>query len=342
MLGQRAHQGDRGQLLIIGALLLATILVGIALILNSGIYAENLATRETTDTHSAITYTDAAVTTIQEASNRVTATNATTAAAAAATFNETIDEWDTATSRHSARRGTAVEFRRTPHVGWRLTQTSDRSFTAADDGGGTEWRVASGANAVAAFELDVKRDGLYDAAGAFDDTADTAFYISLTDGTDTKRLYLFRDSGDGSIIVHVGDPGVFADLDALRDSSSSCTATQARGVVDIRNGTVAGEECEAFPVTAGLTGGIDIHYRNIRETDGGSTTVEGQYLLVVNGSEAIATDIDGEPSRFNAVGDTAPTAQAVMYGVQYTVFYERSHLRHSQKGAYLPREETYP
>lgn len=339
---RRERGGSRAQLIIITALVLATVFVALALVLNSGIYAENLSTRETTDSEAAIGYALEAEAAVGDAYRRANGEGASTAGAAREAFLDVVDPWAEARSKEAAKNGVSAEFDGNPHVGWHLRQDEDRSFTPAGDSNNGSWRVAHGAESVGAFEMDVSREELHDAGDDLSRTADEAFHVRVvgSDGA-SWRLYVFRNASDGEMIVHQGDPGDSADLDELRGNAThTCSRSTASAVIDFRAETFAGADCEALDFSDDVTGAVDVRYENPHNASG-DEQINGTYTLVLNGTTAAGPRTDGEPDDFNATGGAAPTARAVVYSASYAAEYERADVRFGRGGLYAVREETY-
>ncbi|MUV88000.1 hypothetical protein GJ631_15925 [Natronomonas sp. CBA1123] len=96
---------SRGQLLVVVALLVATTLVALALVLNSAIFAENLSSRETTDSEAAIAYAADANRTVAQAVTRTADAEVATADGARAVFDGIVDDWARSRSATAAERG---------------------------------------------------------------------------------------------------------------------------------------------------------------------------------------------------------------------------------------------
>jgi hypothetical protein len=316
---------DRGQIIILAAFVIAATFVGLALVLNSGIYAENLSSRETTDTDGALSFTLATDEAIAGAYEQTNAANESSASDAEATFGEVMDNWTRAQQRNGAAAGIGVDVERTAHVGWRLEQGTDRQYTdSADDG---NWTLATGASDVAAFEMDVDRESLYDAStwGG----VNSSFNVRVDDGSSEWRLHVFRESGD--VVVHAGAPGAYSDVGSL-PNSETCRDPDDEVLVDLRNESLDGSSCPALNFSDDLDGPVDLAYRNA--TMGGEQ-VNGTYTVVVNGSSA------AETSNFDVPGGADPTAQGIVYSATWASHYGRAELSHERSGRYMVREETY-
>ena len=314
---------DRGQLLVIIALVLGMVFVALAIVVNAAIFTENLATRETVDSERTAAFTGDVERAIEVRYNRTNSNGSHTASAARATFNDTFRAWTDQRSNVSATEGGYYGASWTTHVGWRLDQSTDDSFAPADRRDETEWTLAPDIRNISAFELNVTRDDLYSG----DNTE--AFHVLLTDGPDTWKVFVYQEGGS-DIVVSADDPS----------TAPQCTRTTDRAVINVSNGSVAGTECDALDLPASLDGTLEVKFQNV-QSSGGDERVNGTYTVVVNGSDAVDTDGDGEPTKFNRSGEAPPTAAAVVYAVNYTTTYERADVEHHRDGRYAPRAELY-
>lgn len=330
---------DRGQLLIIIGLVLGLAFVVLALVLNAAIFTENFATRETTDSERSTAHISGIEGAIDGAYDRTNDNATRKVVHARATFDESLQTWADSQADSAAERGAVFEAEWTTHAGWRLEQDADGSFAPADDAGATDWTVAPDARNVSAFEMDVTRGDLYDGTTGLTDIENDAFRISVSDGATEWELYVFRDTGNSTVVVYDGDPSSNGDLGDLLDSPDSCTRATARADIDLRNHTFDGSTCDALEIPASIEGPVEIRYENVQST-AGTERVNGTYTLVVNGSGAIATNASDHPDRFNVSGKEPPTATAVVYAVEYDTYYERDDVVHDREGRYAPRTEA--
>ncbi len=313
---------DRGQLLVIIGLLLGLAFVALALVLNAAIFTENFATREVTDSERSTAYTSGMEAAIEGAYDRTNDNATRKAVHATATFDESLRTWVDSQADAAAERGAVFEADWTTHDGWRLRQDADGSFAPDDDADATDWTVADDAHNVSAFELSVTRDDLYEGA----DTA--AFHVYVSDGTTDWELYIHQSGSD--IVVSQGDPAT---------ASEQCARTTARAVVDLRNHTFDGTNCDALEIPGTIEGPVEIGYGNV-QSSAGDERVVGTYTLVVNGTGAIETNGSNYPERFNVAGKVPPTATAIVYAVEYDTHYERDDIVYDREGRYAPREEA--
>ena len=316
----RAEDGrDRGQLLVIIALVLGMVFVALAIVVNAAIFTENLATRETVDSERTVAFTGDVERAIEVRYNRTNSNGSHTASAARATFNDTFRTWTDQRSNVSATEGGYYGANWTTHVGWRLNQSSDDSFAPADDRAATEWTLATDATDIAAFELEVTKDDL-------NDSADGAFNVFVTDDSDTWELFVYRTGGN---VVVTNDTA----------TSDECTTGSSRAEIDVRAGEFDEDPCDELDLPSALNGDLRIEFRDVQNSSG-DEHVNGTYTIVLNGSGAVEKT-NGEPDRFNRSGADPPTAAAVVYAVNYTTTYERADVAHHRDGRYAPRAELY-
>lgn len=338
---QHREADSRGQIIIVTALVVAVTFVGLAFVLNSGIYAENLSSRETTDTTGALAFTEEAGTTIEEAYHRTNTNDSETATEAQATFNETVDSWAELQKQRRATQGTGINLERTAHLGWRLEQSTDRSFAATDDPDATNWTVVADTQNVSEMQLNVTRSDLYDGSLGVGTIDEEAFRINVSNGTTSQPFYVFRDTGNTTIVVLAGEPDGFSDLADLLSAPESCSRTTSRAVIDFRAETFDGTACNALRFDSELDGTVEIRYENVRDSVGGAERVNGTYSLIVNGSSAIPTDGSDRPEHLNASGEPSPRGTAIVYAATYTTRYVDPEVTHSRTRRFQTRKETY-
>ena len=332
---------DRGQILVIVGLLIAVMLVALALVLNAAIFTENLSTRETADSEEPSSYAADTGSTVADVYNRTNDNSTRKAVYANTSFNESLETWADSRSDTAAENGALFVVNWTAYVGWRLEQTENRSFTPADNDSKTAWNLSDGTNVrnVSTFEMRVNRTSLFNATGDAGQTDDEAFRLVVTDeGGADWEMYLFEDGT--KTVLYVGDPSNKTLVSQLI-GDDSCETTADPATVDLQAGTLAGSPCDPLTFADGLSGELTVRYENVRKSTGGTESVNGTYTLVVNGSDAVATDAGGHPKRFNASGKMPPTATAVVYAVRYDTRYQRKEVVHDVEGWHGPRAEAY-
>jgi len=236
-------RNDRGQILLVAAFALAVIFVAMALIVNSAIFTENLASRgETSGSAGALSMradVAAGVGEGIEAANRNNNSDLTNAVQAS------IGRISEQTGRQSARSGRVVDVSyESERRGQRIYQTDNSTF---ENGAGLDdYDVATtvsrvdDANGTRAFRIEARDITAGDNDSAFEVRAQAS---SATDNQHSWRARIWNAGGD---TVHVktlknnGPTTVVEDCEVTKDSPGNGT------IIDITDGTIDGEECEAL------------------------------------------------------------------------------------------------
>lgn len=283
---------DRGQLLLVTGLVLAVSFVGLALLLNTAIFAENLATRQTGGDGAAVMATSVATDGAVAASifhvDRSNRDGLTRAELRDELASDT-GNWSTAAGRQLSVDGVSgsVELLGTTNGTRIVHENGTRAWTDADGDG--NWTLYSGVDAGAHrwFTLNVSRADL--PTMSLDDDVPTvmdhSFTVEVTSDTfsDTWRLHLFRATGTENVHVLVETPS-----GTLRDAGGTYAdhvhrACVARGeTVDVQvwEGTVEHTPCEALAFAGELEGDVTVRFENATD-GGGNPRVGGTYDVLV-------------------------------------------------------------
>jgi len=334
-----ARARDRGQILLIGALALAISLVVLALILNSGIYAHNLASRVDTSEEDAVGFQNeirAGVGGLVEYSVR-NSTNDTAAQTNALDPDDGdgeagIDEIERRLVRYRAYESTLVNasFEGVSN-GTLIRQDTDGDFT--NQTGTSDWTLVDDADGVRAFELEVARSSLN--ASTIGSLSGDTLEIEVSNGSDTWTVYVYENGGATTVAAKSTSP---------TDTYGPCTDdTGNRTVIDITAGTVGGEHCRALQFFGSLPGSfnsseqLDVAYENARGgVPGSSSTVNGTYRLVV---EKPFADVSGSGYAHYGSGDDPYVAEAV-YSVDVAIYYQSPDLTYESTITVAPGEPS--
>ncbi|MBX0284868.1 hypothetical protein EGH22_00885 [Halomicroarcula sp. F28] len=329
---------DRGQILLIAAFALAVIFVAMALIVNSAIFTENLATRgETAGSEGALSMrADVAenVGEAMEAANRNdhgSVDNLTTA------VNASIRQISQQTGGQSARSGRVVDVtNRTYTEGTRIYRANESNFTneAGDESYQLVGDVArvDDANGTRAFVIEASS---ITAGGPT-----SAFEIRVQDSTasgneNSWRARIWNASGDNvSVRTLKNDSGttVVEECRVTKDSPGPNVT------IDVTGGTIDGEECDALGtapsgesfhfgagtgVAPGTSDTYDISFNN-------SDEITGTYSLVVY----------EEPSVLDLLPDASdgPKSSPALYDVTVEYTYLTTDLRYETDVRVAPGE----
>ena len=309
------HQKSRGQLLIVSAFALGVLFVALALILNSAIFTENLASRgETTGGDQAIEYRDTlqrGVGAILTAENENITDSGTTYSTLRTRVGNGTSDLRTSLIRQNARVGVTSGVDTTDQTNGSLIRQSDatRSYTNAS-GTAANWTVAETIDQTRAFTLNVSQSELTGSCTRLSD----CFVLNVTNGSANWRVSINDDSG---VTVEVETPA--GDTDTCSAGSGEYT------VIDITAGTVNGTSCPALDFSDAPQSGYDIEYRNGDE-------IGGTYSLVVGD-----TTVSSSSDLSSSVG-SGPSATPALYGVTVEYDYQTAELNYSSALRVAPGE----
>ncbi|MFC7226283.1 PKD domain-containing protein [Salinirubellus salinus] len=293
---------DRAQLILVSALVLATTLVALSLVVNSVIYTENLATRRDADTGQALNFREA---THDGALRGLETANFEPADATylqrKAALRDTLASWQTDSSRYFASQGLEVATSAASFVeGTRVSQDTVGPFVPADSNvvydsntldllglGEAETWVAANATSVRRLRLSVERnDRLYETSQSLlaegIDTILTgnevyALYVEDSNGDD-YRIYVYENTtvspNEVSVAVY--------DEQATDLVGEACRVPGDTVDIDVTGGTLTGsagtESCEALSFWQDTDGPYDLYHLN-------GNSVEGTYSFVTDRPE---------------------------------------------------------
>ena len=313
---------SRGQLLLVTSLAIAVLLVSLALLLNTAIYTENLATRSADPgSADAISYQRDVVQGVGGAVTYANTHHAQNESALADALTASVVVWDDATARHAAVDADAAGVRvassnGTPAItyGRQVVQNRTRNFTAAN--GAANWTLTTDVapnRGLRAFRLSVRPGNLSSAPNG-------SFRVDVTDADQTWRVHVYGNASAVQVAVYDDTTG---SLTTDANCSAAPTPTDGTVTVDLTAGTVGGRECAPLSVFADVDDAFDVAYRN-------ADAIDGTYSVVVNrstlGADAgvYATQTSGSvpytaPAVYAVAADVAFTSQRVTYATTVRV-----------------------
>lgn len=333
----RRTRAERGQMILVAAFGVAVMLVALALILNTSIYTENIATRgsDISGGKDALQYRTTTETTLAATIQEVNEDKATTNYADYEDpAVQAVQDYQRLSGGHNARSGvvTNVTVKRSgdwegAHV---FQEDPDGNFSNESDIG--NWTVATGANGIRDFSMNVTEDSLPDSESSdplFDTELNEVYHVTFSGETDTYRVFVYNNSSEtNKIDVQVKDAGGSTDV---------CTheygtyAGEDRAVINFTNASVEGEHCAALEMWHTVVDEpFDVHYNNTCDTTGvsllgdvecGSSAtdyyVNGSYSFVLNKSVSEVNVENGAPE---------PNVTSALYSMRVHVVYESKRL----------------
>ena len=313
--GEGGHRRlpDRGQIMLIAGFVLATAFIALALILNSVIFTENLATRDTEARGSeAIAYQNDAVDgveTLVEFANRNFSVGSGVFSDIEDDFNTSVRSMNNGTARLQAGDGerTAITLQSTIE-GRRLGQMndSDRDFTAVD--GSTDWDLATNVESTRAFRINVT-----DTDALLDTGLSDPFTVKVVNGPNEWEVEITKPSLTDTRLNVVGggdcDGGVDPEMDLLA-------------------GTFDGERCGALedsPFGDGVPASYTLRFENANQ-------VAGNFSVVVNSTDPANSDAEYD-------SDTGtPFAAVAIYSATVHVTHESADIVYETDARAIPGE----
>lgn len=300
---------DRGQLILVTALVIAAVLVALVLLVNAAIYTENLATR-TTDSgeRDALGHRGAVVQGVGGIVDRENAAEYDDRVALEANVTDGVETLGELLFQASLEDGAAATLNSTSmhQVNGALVRQTNGSRAFLNESDSSDWRVANDVNRTRRFSASVNRTGLNRTTA---DSPGSAFHVVLVvDGsTDEWHAYVYENSDD-NIAVAVKNA-------SETDATEVCSSAAETATVGFTAGTLSGEDCPGLDWANGLSGRYDVEFRNGAEAT-------GTYELTVRTEDAgaLATGnlVDG-----TAVADPdSPYWVPAVYAVEVGVAYE--------------------
>lgn len=319
-MGPPGEQAERGQVIVIVALLLAMAFVALALILNSAIYAENLSTRETADSIAVSGAVSAAERDVEGAIREVNGNHGTDYSDLEDTLEEIIGVRGTASTDRHATRGAAYTL---SHVettdGTQVRQNVSRNFTNGQHT--STWTIAENANRIRDFGVTVSGTHLSEySEGNVDQNRD--FHVYADNGTEPWRAFVYKD-GDGVNVTLTVDG----------ETQGTCRTSSTTDVtVDFTEGTLDGSSCDDLALSAHRDGSWnEIGYNNTLDDDD-NPQVTGTYGLVLEDATTDSTDYAETPD--------SPFAVDAIYDAEIEVTYARSDITYDRTIRVVPGAEA--
>lgn len=315
----------RGQLVLVAALGLAVTFVALALLLNTVIYAENLATRGSdVGSGEAVAYQQAAEAGAAGAVAHANEHNHPSYDAAVSRVRSDVGRWSGEAGVYATLDSSAASVALV-NVTNGTTIAQDQHGAFADDDGNADWRLAADVTGVRAFELNASRSSLHARSGPFPDAATLrgsgVFRLNATNGSHTATVAVFHDTSSGDVTVQV--------VNASGSLAGTCAVDADNATIDLTAGRVGGADCDALDVP-GVEGSFEIAYDN-------GDRIEGVYGLVVDAERGdVVAALPDDP--FASYGSGVPYAVPAVYDATLTVRVETPELSYEGNVTAAPEE----
>lgn len=315
---------DRGQLILVTALVIATVLVALVLLVNAAIYTENLATRSTdSGERDALGHRAAVVDGVGGIVDRENAAEYDDRGELEANVTDGVGALEELLFRAGLEEGAAATVNTSSMalVNGTLVRQTDDGRAFLNESGEADWRVASDVNRTRAFAATVNRTDLNETTA---DSPDSAFHVVLNDSTDEWHAYVYENDSNGDIAIAVKNA-------SESDATEVCSVDAENTTVEFTSGTLAGEGCPGLNWAHGLSGRYSIEYVNGDEASG---TYELTVRTEDEGSQETGNLVDG-----TAVADPgSPYFVPAVYAVEVEIAYESPSLTYRAPVRVAPGE----
>ncbi|WP_372479085.1 hypothetical protein ACAH01_10095 [Halomicrobium sp. HM KBTZ05] len=325
-LGRRCRSlgDDRAQVILVAAFVMAVTFVMLALVVNSAIFTENLASRgETAGSDDALLVRQSVEQSTGHAIEYANTHNASDTTTLATSLDESVSTLSALSGEHHASGGKVVSVAGPTDIenGTRIRDDAPggSSFENASEGGATsvDWRVAHGVAETRAYRMNVSG---VNRTGNFGGPADQ-FRVRIADSAGaTWTMNVTHDSADGTYKIGVEDGAGRQGVCAVDDGVDYFH-------VDLTAGLVDGTPCPALSFGEGVSEPYEIAYEEGDE-------VTGNYSLIVGED---ATSNGNLPS--SSTGDD-PYATPAIYAANVTYRYDGAKLRYETTIRVAPGEPT--
>jgi hypothetical protein len=327
-----AAVGQRGQLVLVAALVIAAALVGLSVVVNTAIYTENLATERSSvgdetlqRQHEARQIVGGAI----EAANRNNSSDRSTLDSGLETaVNESMEF----VQSRDAESGlvTEVTVVSVNEYAWRVSQNdSDRPLTSAQ--GNAEWTVVpdvtpADGRGTRAFELNLTE---------IPETASQPLVVNTTEyngsGVNVSAPNEWRMEIEGN--VDNSSRPVVVTVESVTGDTEQCSkAGVEKGYVrvDVTEGTIADKPCDAlrtYPLATDVTDVSDSYNISFERGD----EARGTYSLVARNTSSLASVNTGSLSELNHASGDSPRVRDAIYEVSADVEIHSSDLSYEAR-----------
>jgi hypothetical protein len=291
----RVHENhSRAQLLLLGAILLALIFAGLALVVNSAIFAENLATRQSdTASRDISQFRNGAISSVADAigsSNQAGAGDSFTTLRDGR-YQPRVNALAERLASRGSLDGAALSLSTAgSHPGTQIVDDDPATDIVPRSGSSTDWTMVRSAH-IRAFEAEIDPDDGTALNNLLTDGDGDALILQFTPATGAAyEVVVYHDSRARVAVSEVGS-------DVVRECD---TAGPTANLSLTGRPTVDGAYCGALATVAGS----GVHEVNV--TDGGRAT--GTYRLVVDRTNGGAADesLDEQVDRLNYDANCSP------------------------------------
>lgn len=323
---------ERAQLFLVAAIGLAVTFVALALVLNTAIFTENLASRgsDTTAGPEAVRYSTEATDGIEPLIEKVNYNNNTTHAHLHANLSAGVTGWSNASGRLSAVDAKSSNLSGSTVNGTRIVQdATGRNFTDANEN--DDWLLAGDVSGTRGFWLNVSRSDLNSTEQSElpPSGSEAVFHVQFTDDAgDDWRIYVYQNANNANEVnVTVEEPS--------SGITGSCSAVGEHVVINITDATVGDNACSPLAFLPLIPTPYQLSYNDTTFSGGvGGDTVAGTYELIVD-----TPSVSGGNFHDDDAGESPYTTPAI-YSLTLEMRYEGPRVFYNSSVRLAPGEQA--
>lgn len=309
---------DRGQLILVTALAIAVALVAMVLLLNTVIYAENLATRGAdVGGQDAVEYRGAVAEGVGGAIDAENALDYESHAAVRGNVSASVGRLDAMLARQHFTRAELAEISNLTTTDGAILRHPEDTDSFENKTDVSTWTLAADVPATRQFAMTVDRSDVNT------DVPTGAFQVVVENDSSTKWIAYVFDKDGITVAVKNGSEGA---------PTTICEGTDSNVTIDFTSSTVGGEPCPGLVFGKGVSGTYDIRFVNGDEAGGTYN------LTVKRDPDAGGSAID---DNFNdSATGTAPYYAYAVYDATVDVRFRTDGLRFTDEIRVAPGEPT--
>lgn len=326
-----ADLGERGQILLIAAFALAVTFVALALVVNSAIFTENLASRgEVSGSSGALVYQHQAVQSVGDAIGFANVYNYTSSGTLTNSLEESVSDFGDIGGNQSARGGQLVNVSfLSRNIGTRVADNTSGGSTFVDISAREDWQIAEDIDRARDIQITVTDDNLLRDIGVGDPFTLIANESDTDD--DIWKMRLLEGGGLDEVVVEV----------ETDSDSASCTIQidSEPFDIDVTRGLVDGKRCHALARSGDpskrmwfATGIPTSSTFNLSIENGHE--IQGNFSMVIDGT-ANGSNLDGDPG----TAGTNPFETQAIYDATIEYVYVTANVRYVTEIRVAPGEK---
>lgn len=299
-----ALRDERGQLLLVAAIGLAVLFVSLALILNTAIYAEAVATDDgnVRNEREAIAYQHSVRRGVGGIVANVNDNNDSSYEALNANLSEQITDWNALASRQHSIDGAATNVALVNATNGTLIEQANGSRNFTNRSGASHWTPAENVSDVREFGMNVTANSLYEIDNETCTESTDCFYAEVENGSAAWRLFVYKNDSDIGVRIANESGGI-----------GTCTASTESVWINLTEGTLGGDDCPHLSFAEGVSAPYNVTYANADQ-------IAGSYGLTVGRRLPPDPHYDDSGS---------PTIAPTLYAATVSVTYRTSDLRYA-------------